>query len=86
MSEDGDVRVLGGNQSNGVNTQTFSKKDVLGFRRAPSAGDVAEEQFKAEEKRLEAQRKLNDAIDEENEERRRAAIPEDENEPGEVAL
>lgn len=73
FANNGDVRVLGGNQSNGVNTQTFSKKDVLGFRRAPSAGDVAEEQFKAEEKRLEAQRKLNDAIDEENEERRRAA-------------
>lgn len=71
FADNGDVRVLGGNQSNGVNTQTYSKRDVLGFRRAPSLGDVAEDQFKRDEQRLEAQRKLNEAIDEENEERRR---------------
>lgn len=73
FADNGDVRVLGGNQSNGVNTQTFRKEDVLGFRRAPSLGDVAEDEFKEETARLEAQRKLNDAIDEENQKRRLAA-------------
>jgi hypothetical protein len=37
--------VLGGNQSDGVNTQTFKKSDVLGFRRAPSTTDVAEDEL-----------------------------------------
>lgn len=69
----GDVRVLGGNQSNGVNTQTFKSRDVLGFRRAPSAGDVAEQQAKEELKRAEAQQDLNEAIDRENEKRRETA-------------
>lgn len=72
FTDGGDVRVLGGNQSNGVNTQTYNREDVLGFRRAPSQGDVAEQQFKLDEQRAEAQRKLNEAIDEENQERRLA--------------
>jgi uncharacterized protein (TIGR02594 family) len=42
----GNPQVLGGNQSNGVNTKTFSKDDVLGFRRAPTAAQ-AEKQAEA---------------------------------------
>jgi uncharacterized protein (TIGR02594 family) len=72
FTDKGDVRVLGGNQSDGVNTSTFKAKDVLGFRRAPSAGDVAEEQFKIEQKRLEAQKDFNEEIDAENAKRQRS--------------
>ncbi|WP_062225650.1 TIGR02594 family protein [Aureimonas frigidaquae] len=35
--EKGNVRVLGGNQSNGVNTQTYDRDRVLGFRSIPGA-------------------------------------------------
>ena len=68
----GDVRVLGGNQSNKVSEATFRKEDVLGFRRAPSQGDVAEEQAKEDLKRLEQQREFNDQLDQENAERQRS--------------
>jgi uncharacterized protein (TIGR02594 family) len=32
-NEDGDIQVLGGNQSNKVSIQTYSRDDLLGFRR-----------------------------------------------------
>ncbi|WP_020187099.1 TIGR02594 family protein [Methylopila sp. 73B] len=35
----GRVKVLGGNQSEGVNTQAYDADRVLGFRRQPQAGD-----------------------------------------------
>lgn len=35
--EKGNVRVLGGNQSNGVNVQSYNKDRVLGFRSIPGA-------------------------------------------------
>ena len=40
----GNPQVLGGNQGNGVNTRTFSKDDVLGFRRAPTAAQAEKQQ------------------------------------------
>lgn len=73
FTDNGDVRVLGGNQSNGVNEQTFKSRDVLGFRRAPSIGDVAEQQAKDDLKRIEQQADLNREIDEENRKRIAAA-------------
>jgi uncharacterized protein (TIGR02594 family) len=36
----GNVKVTGGNQGDEVSTDTFSKKDVVGFRRAPDAADA----------------------------------------------
>jgi uncharacterized protein (TIGR02594 family) len=71
FAENGDVRVLGGNQGDGVNEQTFRARDVLGFRRAPSQGDEAERQFAEDERRLDKQREFNEEIDAENEARRR---------------
>ena len=62
----GNVRVTGGNQKDGVNTQTFSKKDVLSFRRAPDIADVYAEAAKEQEKRAEQQADFNAAIDAEN--------------------
>lgn len=66
----GGVRVLGGNQSDGVNTKTFKRDDVLGFRRAPSAGEVATDQARDEERRLKQQEDFNQKLDEENARRR----------------
>lgn len=43
----GNVRVLGGNQGDKVGTATFSKNDVLGFRRAPSPASAADLAAKA---------------------------------------
>ncbi len=35
-TEDGLIKVLGGNQSNGVNIKTFPEDKVLGYRKPPS--------------------------------------------------
>lgn len=72
FTDNGDVRVLGGNQSNGVNTQTFKSSQVLGFRRAPSQADVATQEAKAAQDLAKAQEALNNRIDDEIDKRRTA--------------
>lgn len=41
FDENGNVRVLGGNQSDGVNVKTFNKNDVLGYRSVPGADRIS---------------------------------------------
>lgn len=65
----GNPMVLGGNQGNGVNTRTFSKDDVLGFRRAPTAAQAEKEQ----DARLKQQQEMGAAIDRETSERKKNA-------------
>lgn len=60
----GNVRVLGGNQSDGVNTKSFNRNDVLGFRRAPNAAQVAQEEQKTQDDLLKKQEKFNTTLDE----------------------
>lgn len=62
----GNVRVLGGNQGDGVNTQSFAASDVLGIRRAPTTGDVAADLAKADAKRVENQQNFNELVEAEN--------------------
>lgn len=62
FDQKGNVRVLGGNQRDGVNTQSFKRDDVLGFRRIPNAAQVAKEQFDEQEKLRESQQRFNDNL------------------------
>ncbi len=67
----GGVRVLGGNQSDGVNTKTFNQKDVLSFRSIPgaetggaagtNAGELIAERAAAAEKAADAAKQQADA-------------------------
>jgi len=41
FDENGNVRVLGGNQSDGVNVKSFNKNDVLGYRSIPGADRIS---------------------------------------------
>lgn len=59
----GNVRVLGGNQGDKVSTQSFDKRDVLGIRRAPTAGEVATEQAREDEQRLKRQQAYAESLD-----------------------
>ncbi len=54
----GNVLVTGGNQGDQVSTAAFARKDVLGFRRAPTAADSYTDELKAQE---EAARKVAEA-------------------------
>jgi uncharacterized protein (TIGR02594 family) len=63
FDDKGNVRVLGGNQSDGVNTKSFARDDVLGFRRAPNAAQVAKEEFVQAEKLAEKQEQYGEAVD-----------------------
>jgi len=47
--DNGNVKVLGGNQSNGVNTKSFPASDVLDIRRAPDISKVYADEQKASE-------------------------------------
>lgn len=62
----GNVKVLSGNTSDKVGTQTVPRDDVLGFRRPPGTAEVYAEQAKAEDSRLKKQSDFNAAIDAEN--------------------
>lgn len=66
----GNVKVLGGNQGDKVSTQTFNRDDVLGFRRAPSFGQVATEQAREAEQLAQQQERFNTAIDNQVERRK----------------
>jgi uncharacterized protein (TIGR02594 family) len=44
FDENGDILVLGGNQSDSVNIQSYSKDRLLGFRRPPGARNVGSEE------------------------------------------
>jgi uncharacterized protein (TIGR02594 family) len=46
----GNVQVLGGNQSDQVRVSTFSSREVLGYRRAPTAAEGYEEEQRAAER------------------------------------
>ncbi len=59
----GNVKVLGGNQSDGVNTKSFNRNDVLGFRRAPNAAQVAQEEQKTQDDLLKKQDKFNTSLE-----------------------
>jgi uncharacterized protein (TIGR02594 family) len=59
------INVLGGNQGNAVGTESFATSDVLGFRRAPSLGEVATDQAKQAQLALDAHNKLVVALDKE---------------------
>lgn len=54
----GNVRVLGGNQSHAVNTQTFSRRDVLGFRSAPDPSEAYAQEQKLLDQQLERQAEI----------------------------
>jgi len=69
----GRVKVLGGNQKDGVNTQSFSRNDVVGVRRAPSQGDIAQSKFKESEATAKRQKEFNEDLDAENDKRRLSA-------------
>lgn len=63
FDEQGNVKVLGGNQGNGVNTQTFKKNDVLGIRRPLTPGEVAQQELQAAEQLQKKQDAYNTSID-----------------------
>lgn len=46
--DQGRVKVLGGNQSEGVNTQAYDPSRILGFRKQPEAGDDVSARLTAE--------------------------------------
>ncbi|MDY8107770.1 TIGR02594 family protein [Fulvimarina sp. 2208YS6-2-32] len=61
----GGVRVLGGNQRDGVNVQSFSANDVLGYRRIPGAETGGAPESNAADlitQRIEAEEAARDAI------------------------
>lgn len=71
FAENGDVRVLGGNQGKfgSVNTSTFSRKDVVSFRRPGNIGEGFEglgSEVEEAVKLAEQQSEYNRKIDEEN--------------------
>jgi uncharacterized protein (TIGR02594 family) len=48
----GNIQVFGGNTADQVGTQTIARKDVLGFRRAPTAGAAARTAEQLEEEQV----------------------------------
>jgi uncharacterized protein (TIGR02594 family) len=58
----GNVRVLGGNTSDRVATQTVKKGDVLGFRRTPDAATAYTQQQAEDERRAEARREAEERV------------------------
>lgn len=63
FDDKGNVRVLGGNQSQGVNTQTFNSRDVVAIRRMPSRGQVVREELQAEERVNKSREQYNEQLD-----------------------
>lgn len=59
----GRVLVTGGNQGDSVSTQAFARRDVLGFRRAPSAADSYKAQEEAAKRLAEEAERAYDAVD-----------------------
>jgi uncharacterized protein (TIGR02594 family) len=58
----GNVRVLGGNTSDKVDTATFPARDVLGFRRAPTAAQEATQQNRELEQQAELIERIHHAL------------------------
>ncbi|HCB75400.1 MAG TPA: hypothetical protein DEP91_04385 [Sphingomonas bacterium] len=59
----GRVLVTGGNQGDSVSTQAFARRDVLGFRRAPSAADSYKAQEEAAKRLAAEAERAYDAVD-----------------------
>lgn len=63
FDDKGNVRVLGGNQGNGVNTQSFNRNDVLGFRRPPTAGETARVEAQAADQLAKKQEEYRESLE-----------------------